>query len=133
MHLLVRCCTNLHSHLAESECYFFPTALTAQGVLKLLGLCQSYGGKWYLSVLFKNTYLFSAAPGLCCCVGFPLAAASRVCSLIVHRLLTAVASLVAEHGLSVHGLQWSWPVNLLPPWLVASFWPWGQTCVPLHW
>ena len=35
--------------------------------------------------------------GLHCCVGFPLVADSRGCSLVVmHRLLTVVALLVAE-------------------------------------
>ena len=38
--------------------------------------------------------------GLCCCMGFSLVAVSRVYSLgAVHELLTAVASLVAEHRL----------------------------------
>ena len=41
-----------------------------------------------------------AVLGLCGCVGFYLVAASRGYSLVVvHRLLIAVASLVAEHGL----------------------------------
>ena len=37
-----------------------------------------------------------------CCIGFLLVAAGRGCSLVaVHRLLVAVACLVAEPGLSV--------------------------------
>ena len=41
-----------------------------------------------------------------CCLGFALAVASRGYSLVVeHRLLTVVASLVAEHGLCAHRLQ----------------------------
>ena len=41
-----------------------------------------------------------AAVGLCCCMGFPLVAASRGCSLAaVGGLCIAVASPVAEHGL----------------------------------
>ena len=37
--------------------------------------------------------------GLCCCMGFSLLAVSRGYFLIaVHRLLTAVASLTANHG-----------------------------------
>ena len=45
-------------------------------------------------------YLFLATLGLCCRVGFSLLAASGGSSLVaVSRLLIAVASLVAEHGL----------------------------------
>ena len=40
----------------------------------------------------------------CCCMGFSLAAERGGCSLVVvHRLLTAAAFLVAEHGSSSHG------------------------------
>ena len=50
------------------------------------------------------TYLFIyllAVLGLCCHAGFSLVAESRGCSLVVvHRLLIAVASLVADHTLS---------------------------------
>ena len=49
------------------------------------------------SILF---YLFLSALGLCCYKGFSLVAMSAGCSLVAARgLLTAVASLVAEHGL----------------------------------
>ena len=45
-------------------------------------------------------YLFMAVLGLCCCMGFSLIATDRVYSLVaVSGLLTAVASLVAEHRL----------------------------------
>ena len=41
-----------------------------------------------------------AAVGLCCCMGFPLVAASRGRSpVVLCRLLVALASLVAEHSL----------------------------------
>ena len=44
--------------------------------------------------------LFTAVLDLCCCVGFSLVVASRGCWLIAAcRLLSALASLVAEHGL----------------------------------
>ena len=39
------------------------------------------------------------ALGVCCCVGSSLVAISRSDSLVALRPLTAVASLVAEHGL----------------------------------
>ena len=37
--------------------------------------------------------------GLHCCTGFSLAVESRGYSLVVHRLVIAVASLAVEHGL----------------------------------
>ena len=44
--------------------------------------------------------LFLAMLGLGCCVGFPLITGSGSYSpVVVHRFLTAAASLVAEHGL----------------------------------
>jgi len=51
---------------------------------------------------FKNNfiYLFLAVLGLLCCTGFSLVAEFRDYSPVaVCRLLIAVASLVAEHGL----------------------------------
>ena len=53
-------------------------------------------------MFFKNYLfiLFLAVLDLCCCSGFVVAAASGGQSLVeVLRLLTAVASLVVEHGL----------------------------------
>ena len=51
-----------------------------------------------LLILF--IYLFLAVLYLCCYAGFSLVATSRACSLVAaSRLLIAVASLVAEHGL----------------------------------
>ena len=53
------------------------------------------GGK-----VFLKNYLFLAALGLCCCVGFSPVAASGVCSLVrVHGPLVAELSFVAEHRL----------------------------------
>ena len=51
------------------------------------------------SFLFNNfIYLFLAVLGLCCCAGFFLVAVSGdYTPVVVSRLLTAVASLVAEH------------------------------------
>ena len=49
-------------------------------------------------------YFFLAVLGLCCCTGFSPAATSRGYSLVaVHGLLTAAASLIAEHGLQGTG------------------------------
>ena len=59
--------------------------------------------------VLNNFYLFIlflASLGRHCCVGFSLVVVSWGHSLaVVCRLLTAVASLVAEHRLSARGLQ----------------------------
>ena len=52
-------------------------------------------------IVFLYIYLFLSVLGLCSCVGFSLAAASGGNSLVaMHVLLIAVASPVADHGLS---------------------------------
>ena len=57
----------------------------------------------FLSIEF--IYLFLAVPGLHCYIGFSLIATSRSYTLVVvHRLLIAVASLIAEHR-----LEGAWP------------------------
>ena len=57
-------------------------------------------------------HLFLAVLGLHCCVGFSLVAMSRGYSVIaIHRLLTAAASLVAEHRLQARWLQQPWHVG----------------------
>ena len=58
----------------------------------------------YSEILFYTFLVlfiyFLAVLGLHCCIGFSLVAASRGYSLtVLHRLLTAVTSRVAEHGL----------------------------------
>lgn len=51
-----------------------------------------------VSAGFVFNYLFLAVLGLHCCVGLSLVSACGSYSLVeVHKLLTAVASLVAEH------------------------------------
>ena len=55
----------------------------------------------YIYIFFFSFFLL-AVPGLRCCAGFSLVLESRGYSLAaVLRLLVAVASLVAEHGLWV--------------------------------
>ena len=50
-----------------------------------------------------------AVLSLCCCTDFSLVLVSRGYSPVAaHRLLTPVASLVAEHRLQVQGLQQLW-------------------------
>ena len=54
----------------------------------------------FFFLIYTFVYLFMAMLGLCGCVGFSLVAASNGYSLVVvHGLLIAVASLVAEHRL----------------------------------
>ena len=54
----------------------------------------------YVIFFFKFLYLMLAVLGLRCCSGFSLGAESRGYPLaVVHRLLTALASLVVDHGL----------------------------------
>ena len=54
---------------------------------------------------FLRSFIFSCAGSLLLWPGFPLVVEHRGCSLaVVCGLLTAVASLAVEHGLSVHGL-----------------------------
>ena len=49
---------------------------------------------------FKIFYLFLAALGLCRCAwAFSSCSEQGLLFVVVHRLLIAVASLVAEHGL----------------------------------
>ena len=50
--------------------------------------------------IYKFIYLFLAASGLRCCArAFSSCGKQGLLFLVVHGLLTAVASLVAEHGL----------------------------------
>ena len=59
-------------------------------------LARGPTGLWFLFFFF----FFMAVLGLCCYMGFSLVVASGGYSLAaVHRLLTAVASLLAERGL----------------------------------
>ena len=54
----------------------------------------------FLIFLNNFIYLLLAMLGLCCCTDFSLVAASSgYCLVAVRRLLIAVTSLVAEHGL----------------------------------
>ena len=72
------------------------------------------------SLFFFNFYLFIflAALGLRFCTQLSLVVASRGYSLaVVQRLLTVVASPVAEHGLNcskAHGIFLDWLSNLCP-------------------
>ena len=55
---------------------------------------------WLSWSLYIYLLVVLAFIGLCCYTGFPLVVASKDYSLVaVHGLLTALASLVAEHGL----------------------------------
>ena len=49
--------------------------------------------------------------------------------IVAHGLLILVASLVAEHQLQGHRLQYWWLLDLIAPPPVQSFWTWDQTHV----
>ena len=54
-----------------------------------------------------------AALSPCCCMqAFSSYGKCSLFFIVAHRLLTAVASLVAEHGLWAHRLQSLWPTGL---------------------
>ena len=58
---------------------------------------------------FVFTYLFVTTLGLCCCTrAFSSCGEQGLLFVAVCRFLTAVASLVAEHGLQAHRLQQLW-------------------------
>ena len=62
--------------------------------------------KGNLPFFFFLIYLFLAALGLCCCTqAFSSCGEQGLLFVAVHWLLIVVASLVAEHGLYVRGLQ----------------------------
>ena len=95
-------------------------------------------------------YLFLTALGLCCCVqAFSSCGKWGLLFLAVHGLLTAVASLVAEHGLQSAGFSscgtWAqqlwlagsraqaqqlWCTGLAAPWHVGSSRTRARTRVP---
>ena len=59
-----------------------------------IGLCGPWEELGLCFHLFVFIYLFLAVLGLCCCAGFSLVAV-----VAGQGLLTATASLVADHGL----------------------------------
>ena len=87
--------------------------------------------------------LFLAMLGLCCCAqSFSSCGEQGLLFVAVHRLLTVVAPLVAEHRLQACGLQqlWLagsraqaqqlWHTGLVAPWHVGSSWNRDRTHVP---
>ena len=94
-------------------------------------------------LLIYFIYLFLAALGLRCCVrAFSSCGERGLLFVVVQGLLTAVASLAAEHGLQVRGLQqlWLtgsrlqaqqlWHTGLVAPWHVGSSQTRARTRVP---
>ena len=62
--------------------------------------CQDVLNSWSLSLFLNLFDLFLAALGLHCCAwAFSSCREWGLLFIVVHRLLTVVASLVAEHGL----------------------------------
>ena len=67
-----------------------------------------------MSLKIKDDFydFFLAALGLCCCTwAFSSCGKRGLLFVVVRRLLIAVASLVVEHRLQVHGLQQLWHVR----------------------
>ena len=98
---------------------------------------------YQLFLFFFLIYLFLAALSLHCCVWtFSSCCVQGLLFVVVHGLLIAVASLVAEHGLQAHGLQqlWLagsraqaqqlWRTGLVAPRHVGSSWTRARTRVP---
>ena len=48
--------------------------------------------------IYLFIYLFMAVLGLCCCAAFSSCSERGLLFVVVHGLLIALASLVAEHG-----------------------------------
>ena len=62
---------------------------------------------FFLIILF--IYLFLAVLGLCCCArAFSSCSEQGLLFVAVRGFLIVIVSLVAEHGLQVHGLQQLW-------------------------
>ena len=69
-------------------------------------------GCLFIFKLIYLIYLFLAALGLHCCTqAFSSCGEQGLLFVVVCRLLIAVASLVAEHGLQARGLQYLWHVG----------------------
>ena len=73
-------------------------------------LSLKHKGSFNLFLFFKNKFiyliLFLAALGLRCCAQASSSCGERgLLFVVVHGLLIAVASLVAEHGRQLHRLQ----------------------------
>ena len=78
-------------------------------------------------------YLFMAAVGLRCCVGFSLVVASRGYSLVAVRgFLAAVASVALVGGSRMQAQELLY-LGLVAPRHVGSFWTKDRTGCPLHW
>ena len=61
--------------------------------------CHLGGELDLLYFIYIYIYIYFAVLGLCCCMGFSLAAVSRGYFIVVFELLIVVASLVMEHRL----------------------------------
>ena len=71
--------------------------------------------------MYLCIYLFMAALGLrCCAPAFSSCGGQGLLFAAVRGLLTAVASLVVEQGLQVHGLQQLWCVRAQQLWFAGS-------------
>ena len=73
----------------------------------LLGIMLAFCTVTIDYLFFKMIYLLLVALGLCCSTrSFSSCSYRGLLSLAVHGLCIVVTSLVVEHRLQVHGLQW---------------------------
>ena len=114
--------------------------------IKLMYTQKPAHGCVFFKVFFtflKKNYLFLAALGLCCCArAFSSCGEWGLLFVVLHGLLIAVASLVAELGLQACGFQqlWLagsrahaqslWLTGLVAPQHVGSSWTRAQSRVP---
>ena len=113
----------------------FPSLLTplelSCGAFKFLVYIPVLLFLCYLFVYFKSHFIyFWLHWGLCCVRAFSGCSKQGLLFVAVHRLLIAVASLVAEHRLWVRELQQLWHTGLVALWHVESSWIRDRTHVP---
>ena len=115
----------------------YNVALLALSVPSLLhsgkqsDLTDKSGKFFFLNKFIYFIYLFLAVLGLCYCTrAFSSCGEWGLPFVAVRGLLIAVASLVVEHRLQVHGLQQLWRTGLVALRHVGSSWTRAQNRVP---
>ena len=82
-------------------------------------------------LMYVFMYVCMSVLGLHCCTqAFSSCSERGLLFVAVCGLLIAVASLVVEHGLQVHGLQQLWRTGLVALWHVGSSQTRAQTRIP---
>ena len=128
----------IHQNIIVNMLYFATVSLRQLILIQIIVDCKSFKNKFiylFVYIYFQLHWVLVAARGL------SLVMASRgLLFVAVHGLLTAVASLVAEHGLQAHGLQQLWHagsvvvVHGLSCSAACGIFPdQGSNLCPLHW